>query len=59
MQISDEQLNKFILIYRRTYHKDISIPDARILATNFLNLMKVICRPIGDEEGLDEKNIKS
>lgn len=59
MRITDQELEEFREIYRQEYSEDISIPDARILACDFLTLMKVICVPIGDEQRLpDEKNYK-
>jgi hypothetical protein len=50
MQITDSELNEFITIYRETYHQDISIPEARSLASDFLELMKIIVKPIGDTD---------
>ena len=52
MQVSESELDEFIDIYQRTYKKQISRADARLKANNLLMLMKVICRPIGDEKGL-------
>jgi len=52
MRVSEEGLKKFIEIYREEFGEDISIPDARVMATELLNLYKVIYRPI------DEKNNK-
>ena len=59
MRITDDELTEFREIYCQEYGEEISVPEARILATDFLTLMKVICVPIGDEKGLIyEKNNK-
>ena len=57
MRVSEEGLKKFIEIYREEFGEDISIPEARIMATELLNLYKVTCRPI-EEKWFDEKNNK-
>lgn len=51
MQISDESLAKFMSIYREEFGEDISVPEARIMASELLEIMKVTCRPIpGDDQ---------
>lgn len=52
MQLSKQAIEKFKAIYKKEFIKDISDEKANELATNFLNLFKIIYRPIpNDKEG--------
>jgi len=54
MQVSEQGLKKFIKIYREEFGEDISVPDARIMAGELLDIFKVTCRPI-DKKWFYEK----
>ncbi|MDP3697933.1 MAG: hypothetical protein Q8R55_08100 [Candidatus Taylorbacteria bacterium] len=47
--ISKEALEEFKVIYKKEYNEDISDEKALDLATNLLNIMNVVYRPIKKE----------
>ena len=47
--ISKEALEEFKAIYKKEYNEDISDEKALDLATNLLNMMNVVYRPIKKE----------
>ncbi len=55
--ISEKALAEYKAIYRKEYGKDISDAEALEQATNLLNLMNVVYRPVKKEwlTELDEK----
>ena len=50
MIVSDEQLESFRKIYFEYYGREISKADAYDQASKLIRMMKVILKPISDEE---------
>jgi hypothetical protein len=46
MQLTKEDINKYKEIYRQEFGEDISDQEAFEQATNLINMMRVVYRPI-------------
>lgn len=51
MQISDDDLNEFMALYRTEFGKEISRQDALEVTTRLINLYLIIYRPLPGERG--------
>jgi hypothetical protein len=51
MQITNDNLNEFIVLYRAEFGKDISQKDALVMATRLVNLYLIVYHPISGECG--------
>ena len=49
MELDDEDIQSFIDMYRKTYHEDITIPEAREMASRLLMLAEQIMKPLPEE----------
>jgi hypothetical protein len=49
MQINDEAITEFMVLYRAEFEKDISREEALEMATRLLNLYQRIMRPLPHE----------
>jgi len=49
MQVTDDEINEFIAICREAFHQDLSVPEAREIATRFLHLLDILARPLPTE----------
>lgn len=51
MQIFNDDLNEFMVLYRAEFGKEISQKDALEMATRLINLYLIIYRPLPGEHG--------
>jgi hypothetical protein len=49
MQISDEDLNEFIELYKMEFHEDITAAEAGEMATDLIGLYTALIRPLPEE----------
>ncbi len=49
MQISNNSLDEFIMLYKAEFRRDISQQDALEMATRLINLYQIIYRPLPGE----------
>lgn len=49
MAISDASLDEFIAIYAEEFGEHLSREEARPIATNLINLLRLISRPLPNE----------
>ena len=45
MQLSDESVGQFIEVYKKEYGEELSMGDARTMATNLITLYRMILQP--------------
>ena len=55
MAISDASLDEFIAIYAEEYGEQLSREEARPIATNLVNLFRLISRPPPNEVDLPSR----
>lgn len=57
MQLSQQAIQDFKRIYREDYSIILSDEEAVALAASFFNLMRIICRPLPDENCRDDDDV--
>ena len=48
MRVSDEGLGSFIKLYKKHYGVDLSVDEARRIASNLVRLYQLILQPLPD-----------
>jgi hypothetical protein len=49
MQLSDAAIQEYIRLYREDFGEELSIGEARVIATRLVTLYEVLCRPVPEE----------
>lgn len=50
MRLSDESVGRFIGIYKTHYGMELSVDEARSMATNLIRVYRLILQPVPDAE---------
>lgn len=50
MQLSDTAIQEYIQLYREDFGEELTIGEARAIATRLLTLYEMLCRPLPDRD---------
>ena len=49
MQLSDASIQEYIQLYREDFGKELTIGEARAIATRLVTLYELLCQPFPDQ----------
>ena len=50
MRFSDESVGRFIGVYKKCYGEELSVGEARTMATNLIMVYRLILQPLPDDK---------